>query len=114
MRLDVEVERTKERFMIRMKLLIPLAALVLAPAAFAGSYSLNDWCFYVNSLDLNHSCAEAGGGGTLDAPFQSASFNPAAGGSGILGSVSVTLTPGTPTATRSSSARRWWIRRWAA
>jgi hypothetical protein len=80
-----------------MKLLIPLAALLLAPAAFAGSYSLNEWCFYVNSLDLNHSCAEAGGGGTLDAPFQSASFSPALGGSGILGTVSVTLTPGSDT-----------------
>jgi PEP-CTERM motif len=83
--------------MIRMKLLFPLAALVLAPAAFAGSYSLNEWCFYVNSLDLNHSCAEAGGGGTLSAPFQSASFDPSSGGSGILGTVSVTLTPSSTT-----------------
>src|SRR5579883_2262978 len=79
--------------MIRLKLLLPLAALLVAPAAFAGSYSLNEWCFYVNSLDLSHSCAEAGGGGTLSAPFQSASFDPSLGGTGILGSVSVTLTP---------------------
>ena len=76
-----------------MKLLLPIAALLVAPAAFAGTYSLNAWCFYVNSLDLNHSCAEAGGGGTLNAPFQSASFDPAPGGNGILGTVSVTLTP---------------------
>jgi hypothetical protein len=80
-----------------MKLLLPLAALVLAPAAVAGSYSLNEWCFYVNSLDLNHSCAEAGGGGTINTPFQSASFDPASGGGGILGTVSVTLTPSSST-----------------
>jgi hypothetical protein len=80
-----------------MKLLLPLAAFILAPAAFAGSYSLNEWCFYVNSLDLNHSCAEAGGGGTIETPFQSASFNPSSGGSGIFGTVSVTLTPSSST-----------------
>lgn len=79
--------------MTRMKLLIPFAALMLAPAAFAGQYSLNAWCFYVNSLDLNHSCAEAGGGGNIEAPFQSVSFNPSLGGNGILGTVQVTLTP---------------------
>ncbi len=83
--------------MIRMKLLFALAALMVAPAAFAGTFSLNDWCFYVNSLDLNHSCAEAGGGGTLNAPFQSATFDPALGGNGILGTVSVTLTPSSST-----------------
>lgn len=83
--------------MIRTKLLLPLAALALAPASFAGTYSLNEWCFYVNSLDLNHSCAEAGGGGTLSAPFQSFSFDPSSGGSGILGTVSVTLTPSSST-----------------
>jgi hypothetical protein len=78
--------------MIRMKLILPLLLLMAAPA-FAGQYSLVGWCFYVNSLDVNHSCAESGGGGTLSAPFQSLTFEPAAGNSGILGTVSVTLAP---------------------
>jgi len=65
----------------------------LAPVAFAGTYSLNEWCFYVNSLDLNQSCAEAGGGGTINAPFQTATFDPSTG----LGTVSVTLTPSSQT-----------------
>jgi len=46
---------------MRLRVLFGLMALTLAPMAFAGTYTLSDWCFYVNSLDLNQSC-NAGGG----------------------------------------------------
>jgi hypothetical protein len=46
---------------MRLKVLMALAALFLAPMAFAGTYSLNDWCFYVNSLDINQSCNSGSG-----------------------------------------------------
>jgi len=46
---------------MRLKVLFGLMALTLAPMAFAGTYTLNDWCFYVNSLDLNQSCNSGGG-----------------------------------------------------
>ncbi len=46
---------------MRLKVLLALAALFLAPMAFAGTYSLNDWCFYVNSLDINQSCNSGSG-----------------------------------------------------
>jgi len=46
---------------MRLKVLIALAALFVAPMAFAGTYSLNDWCFYVNSLDINQSCNSGSG-----------------------------------------------------
>jgi hypothetical protein len=46
---------------MRLKVLTGLAALFLAPMAFAGTYSLNDWCFYVNSLDINQSCNSGSG-----------------------------------------------------
>ena len=36
--------------------------------AFAGNYSLNDWCFYVNSLDINHSCSNGSGTDNFVAP----------------------------------------------
>lgn len=81
--------------MTRIKLLFPLLALLVAPAAFAGQYSLNEWCFYVNSLDLNHSCAEAGGSGSISAPFQNVSFNTLLGGGNTLGTVQVTVGAGT-------------------
>jgi hypothetical protein len=60
----------KERSIIRLKLLIPVAALWLLPAAFAGEYSPIEMCFYINSLDLNHSCAELGIGGNLNPSFE--------------------------------------------
>jgi hypothetical protein len=46
---------------MRLRVLFGLMALTIAPMAFAGTYTLSDWCFYVNSLDLNQSC-NAGGG----------------------------------------------------
>jgi hypothetical protein len=46
---------------MRLRVLFGLAALMVAPMAFAGSYSLNDWCFYVNSLDINQSCKSGSG-----------------------------------------------------
>ena len=47
--------------MTRLRLLFVVATLLVAPLAFAGTYTLSDWCFYVNSLDINQSC-NAGGG----------------------------------------------------
>jgi hypothetical protein len=41
---------------MRLRVLFGLMALTIAPMAFAGTYTLSDWCFYVNSLDLNQSC----------------------------------------------------------
>ncbi len=46
---------------MRLKLWMVAAVLLLAPAAFGGTYSLNDWCFYVNSLDVNRSCNNGSG-----------------------------------------------------
>jgi hypothetical protein len=46
---------------MRLKVLFGLLALTVAPMAFAGTYTLSDWCFYVNSLDLNQSCNSGGG-----------------------------------------------------
>lgn len=46
---------------MRSKGFLLTAALLLAPAAFAGTYTLGDWCFYVNSLDINQSCNSGNG-----------------------------------------------------
>jgi len=46
---------------MRLRVLFILMALTIAPMAFAGTYTLSDWCFYVNSLDLNQSCNSGGG-----------------------------------------------------
>jgi hypothetical protein len=54
---------------MRLRLLIVVAALLIAPAAFGGTYSLNGWCFYVNSTDVNRSCSN---GSSID------NFNPPA------------------------------------
>jgi hypothetical protein len=46
---------------MRLRVLFVLMALTIAPMAFAGTYTLSDWCFYVNSLDVNQSCNSGGG-----------------------------------------------------
>lgn len=47
--------------MTRFKLLFVAVTLLIAPMAFAGTYTLSDWCFYVNSLDINQSCNSGSG-----------------------------------------------------
>jgi len=81
---------------MRLRLLLIALVLLVAPMAFGADYSLNDWCFYVNSLDINHSCSNGSGTdnflppttpGTFD--FQHLTDN------NNLGSVSVSLSAGT-------------------
>jgi hypothetical protein len=53
---------------MRLRFMLITLALLLAPAAFAGTYSLNDWCFYVNSLDVNRSCNNGSGVDNFNPP----------------------------------------------
>ena len=81
---------------MRLRFFLLAVALLIAPAAFGGTYSVNDWCFYVNSLDVNRSCNNGSG---VD------NFNPSAtsgifdfihlGDSGTLATAVITLPPGT-------------------
>lgn len=78
---------------MRLKTLIAVAALFLAPMAFAGTYTLNDWCFYVNSLDINQSCNSGGGLANVPsaAPGVTDLLHLQSDGTGTL---TVTLAPG--------------------
>lgn len=80
--------------MTRFKLLFVAVTLLIAPMAFAGTYTLSDWCFYVNSLDINQSCNS--GSGLANVPVA------APGVTDLLhlqadntGTLTVTLAPGT-------------------
>jgi hypothetical protein len=79
---------------MRSKLLLIAVVLLAAPMAFAGTYSLNDWCFYVNSLDVNHSCASGSGVDNFSPSISLGSFDYQHLTDNNLGSVSVTLGSG--------------------
>jgi hypothetical protein len=84
---------------MRLRLLLIAVFLGIAPMAFAGNSSLNDWCFYVNTLDLNRSCNDGAGANNFNPPtVTSTTFDYHLGdnggaGSG-LGTVVVTLGAG--------------------
>jgi hypothetical protein len=79
---------------MRLRLLLIVAALFVAPMAFAGTYSLNDWCFYVNSLDINHSCNQSGADNFVP-PVSPGTFDFShLTDQNALGSVTITLPPG--------------------
>jgi hypothetical protein len=79
---------------MRVGLLLTAAVLAVSSAAFAGQASLNEWCFYVNTLDLNHSCAEGASPSTFNPPVDGATYV-ASPGDPDLGTVSIVLGPGT-------------------
>jgi hypothetical protein len=79
---------------MRAGLLLPAAVLAVASAAFGGQSSLNEWCFYVNTLDLNHSCAEGATPTTFNPPVEGATYS-ASPGDPDLGTVSIVVGPGT-------------------
>src|SRR5436305_9431621 len=79
---------------MRSKLLLIAAVLLIAPMAFAGSYSLNDWCFYVNSLDVNHSCGGGSGVDNFSPSISLGSFDYQHLTDNTLGSTTVTLGSG--------------------
>jgi hypothetical protein len=74
--------------------LLTAAILALTSVAFGGQSSLNEWCFYVNTLDLNHSCAEGATPTTFNPPVQGATYS-ASPGDPDLGTVSIVVGPGT-------------------
>lgn len=80
---------------MRFRLWMVAAVLVIAPAAFGGTYSLNDWCFYVNSLDVNRSCNNGSGVDNFNPPISAGTFDFQHLGDGnSLGTAVVTLGPG--------------------
>ena len=80
---------------MRLKLLLIVAVLFVAPMAFAGSYSLNDWCFYVNTLDINHSCNNGSGTDNFLPPVEPGTFDYVhLNDSNTLGTATVTLAGG--------------------
>src|ERR1044071_3002057 len=72
-----------------------LTAMVFAAAsmAYAGQSTLNEWCFYVNTLDVNHSCASATPT-VFNPPVQGATYS-ASPGDQDLGTVSIVVGAGT-------------------
>src|SRR3954462_10418411 len=60
---------------MRIRFLLLAMVLLAAPMAFAGNYSLNDWCFYVNSLDINHSCSNGSGTDNFLPPINPGTFD---------------------------------------
>lgn len=80
---------------MRLRLLLVVMALMIAPAAFGGTYSLNDWCFYVNSLDVNRSCNNGSGVDNFNPPATSGTFDYVhLGDNATLGTATITLGPG--------------------
>jgi hypothetical protein len=77
---------------MRVGLLLTAAVLAVTPAAFGGQSSLNEWCFYVNTLALNHSCAEATPT-TFNPPVAGATYS-GSPGNPDLGTVSIVVGPG--------------------
>lgn len=81
---------------MRLRLVLMALALMVAPAAFGGTYSLNDWCFYVNSLDVNRSCNNGSGVDNFNPPATSGTFDYVhLGDNATLGTATITLGPGT-------------------
>ena len=60
---------------MRLRFLLIAAVLLVTPAAFGGTYSLNDWCFYVNSLDVNRSCNNGSGVDNFNPPVDPGTFD---------------------------------------
>jgi hypothetical protein len=80
---------------MRLRFLLIALALLIAPAAFAGTYSLNDWCFYVNSLDVNRSCNNGSGVDNFNPPVTPGTFDYVhLGDNNTLGSTTITLGAG--------------------
>lgn len=82
---------------MRFRLLLIATVLLLAPAAFGGTYTLSDWCFYVNSLDVNRSCNNGSGVDNFSPPVSPGTFDyyHLNDISNTLGSAVVTVGPGT-------------------
>ena len=80
---------------MRVRPLLLTMTLLAAPMAFGGSYSLNDWCFYVNTLDLNHSCSDGSGINNFMPSMSPGSFDYVHLTDNTLGTVAITLGPGT-------------------
>src|SRR4051794_39985767 len=81
---------------MRFRLWMVAAVLLVAPAAFGGTFSLNDWCFYVNSLDVNRSCNNGSGVDNFNPPAISGTFDFAHLGdvNNALGTAVITVGPG--------------------
>jgi hypothetical protein len=79
---------------MRVGLLLAGTVLAVTSAAFGGQVSLNEWCFYINTLDVNHSCAEGATPGTFNPPVDGATYV-ASPGSPDLGTLSIVVGPGT-------------------
>jgi hypothetical protein len=81
---------------MRIRCLLVALVLLAAPMAFAGNYSLNDWCFYVNSLDINHSCSNGSGTDNFVPPIHPGAFDylHLADYNNTLGTVTVTVGEG--------------------
>jgi hypothetical protein len=79
---------------MRVSLLLTATVLAMTSVAFGGQSSLNEWCFYVNTLDLNHSCADGATPGTFNPPVQGATYA-ATPGNPDLGTVSIVVGAGT-------------------
>jgi len=81
---------------MRLRFLLIAAVLLVAPTAFGGTYSLNDWCFYVNSLDVNRSCNNGSGIDNFKAPVSPGTFDyyHLSDSENTLGAAVITVGPG--------------------
>jgi hypothetical protein len=80
---------------MRLRFLLIAMVLLLAPAAFGGTYSLNDWCFYVNSLDVNRSCNNGSGVDNFNPPVTPGTTDYLhLGDNNTLGTTTITLSAG--------------------
>src|SRR3954466_9697783 len=88
--------KIRRMFTMRLRLLLIALVLLVAPMAFGGNYSLNDWCFYVNSLDINHSCSNGSGTDNFLPPVSPGTFDYVhLSDNNTLGTATVTLGAGT-------------------
>jgi hypothetical protein len=79
---------------MRVGLLLSAMVLAASSAAFGGQASLNEWCFYVNTLSLNHSCAEGVSPAMFNPPVEGSTYV-ASPGNADLGTLSIVVGPGT-------------------
>ena len=81
---------------MRLRWLWIATVLTVAPTASAGTFTLNDWCFYVNSLSVNRSCNNGSGVDNFNPPATSGTFDYLhLGDNANLGTATITLGPGT-------------------
>jgi hypothetical protein len=81
---------------MKIRFILIASVLLAAPMAFGANYSLNNWCFYVNSLDINHSCSTGSGKDNFLPPVAPGTFDYVhLSGDNTLGTATATVGAGT-------------------